>query len=90
MPKEVVMQRRDMAATATPAAIPIFKKGSSSRWPKTFWRITLLVRKRVRLTEITRKMLAHAFWGEADMNWGSLRQRRRQMEKKGSRQPLKT
>ena len=84
------MQRRDMADTATPAAIPIFKKGSSSRWPKTFWRITLLVRKRVRLTGITRKMLAHAFWGEADMNWGSLRQRRRQMEKKGSRQPLKT
>ena len=84
------MHRMDMAETATPAAIPIFKKGSSSRCPKTFWRITLLVRKRVRLTEITRKMLAQAFCGEEDMNWGSLRQRRRQMAKKGRRQPLKT
>ena len=80
----------DMAEMATPAAIPIFKKGSSSRWPKTFWRITLLVRKRVRLTEITRKMLAQPFWGEEAMNWGSLRQRRRQMAKKGRRQPLNT
>ena len=84
------MHRMDMAETATPAAIPIFKKGSSSRWPKTFWRMTLLVRKRVSVTEMTRKMFAQAFCGEEDMNWGSLRQRRRQMAKKGRRQPLKT
>ena len=51
---------------------------------------TLEERKRVMETERKRKMLAHFFCGAADMNWGSLRQRRRQMENTGSKQPLNT
>lgn len=52
--------------------------------------ITLEARKRVIVTEASRNRLAQPGWGEDDMNWRSLRQRRRQVEKKGSRQPLKT
>ena len=60
------------------------------RCPNIFWMKTLDERNRVMETERKRKMLAQRFCGAAAINWGSLRQRRRQMEKKGSRQPLKT
>ena len=52
--------------------------------------MTLDARNRVMVTEARRKMFAQPGWGDGDMNWRSLRQRRRQVEKKGSRQPLKT
>ena len=60
------------------------------RCPNNFWMKTFEERNRVMETERKRKMLAHFFCGAADMNWGSLRQRRRQMENTGSKQPLNT
>ena len=91
LPKEVARKRMVMVAKATHKAttnlsatvVPAMRENILER-------ITLLARKRVMVTETTRKTLAQPFWGEEPMNWGSLRQRRRQMEKKGSRQPLKT
>ena len=52
--------------------------------------MTLLARRRVIVTPMTRKMLCQPFWGFLSMNCSSLMQRRRQMEKKGRRQPLNT
>lgn len=60
------------------------------RWPNIFWMKTLEERNRVMETERKRKMLAQLFCGEADINWGSLRQRSRQMENTGSKHPLNT
>ena len=91
LPKEVARKRMVMVAKPTHKAntnlnttvVPVMRENILER-------ITLLARKRVMVTETTRKTLAQPFWGEAPMNWGSLRQRRRQMEKKGRRQPLNT
>ena len=91
LPKEVARKRMVMVAKPTHKAntnlnttvVPVMRENILER-------ITLLARKRVMVTETTRKTLAQPFWGEAPMNWGSLRQRSRQMEKKGRRQPLKT
>jgi hypothetical protein len=51
--------------------------------------MTLEARNSVIMTDDTRNTFAQPGCGEEDMNWGSLRQRRRQIEKKGRRQPLK-
>ena len=91
LPKEVARKRMVMVANPTHSAstnlnttvVPAIRENILER-------ITLLARKRVMVTETTRKMFAQPFCGEAPMNWGSLRQRRRQMEKNGRRQPLKT
>ena len=91
LPKEVARKRMVMVAKPTHKAntnlnttvVPVMRENILER-------ITLLARKRVMVTETTRKTLAQPFWGEAPMNWGSLRQRSRQMEKKGRRQPLNT
>ena len=91
LPKEVARKRMVMVAKPTHKAntnlnttvVPVMRENILER-------ITLLARKRVMVTETTRKTLAQPFWGEAAMNWGSLRQRSRQMEKKGRRQPLNT
>lgn len=60
------------------------------RCPNSFWMKTLEERNRVMETERKRNTLAQLFCGEADMNWGSLRQRSRQMENTGSKHPLNT
>ena len=52
--------------------------------------MTLLARRRVIVTPMTRKTLCHPFCGLLPMNCSSLMQSRRQMEKKGRRQPLNT
>ena len=56
----------------------------------TFCTMTLLASRRVIVTPMTRNTLCHPFWGHLPMNCSSLMQRRRQMEKKGRRQPLNT
>ena len=56
----------------------------------TFCTMTLLARRSVIVTPMTRKTLCHPFCGHLPMNCSSLMQRRRQMEKKGRRQPLNT
>ena len=91
LPKEVARKRMVMVAKPTHKAntnlnttvVPVMRENILER-------ITLLARKRVMVTETTRKTLAQPFWGDAPMNWGSLRQSSRQMEKKGRRQPLNT
>ena len=91
LPSEVARER--VAITARPIhrastrRRPVVEQSSTE---KILERMTLLARKRVMVTERTRKMLAQPFWGEEPMNWGSLRQSKRQMAKKGRRQPLKT
>ena len=90
LPREVTQHRREMVTREMPPAIPNLMWIPSTRWPKTFWMITLDARKMVMVTEMRRKMLAQPFWGELLMNWGSFKQVSRQMAKKGSKQPLKT
>ena len=62
----------------------------SNKFPNIFCIMTFDARKSVMRTEMTRKMFAHPGCGRLDMNWLSLRQRSRQVEKKGRRHPLKT
>ena len=56
----------------------------------TFCTSTLPDRKMVKVTLRRRKMLLQSLCGAEPMNCSSLMQRRRQTEKMGSRQPLKT
>ena len=78
-----------MIPTASPIATPSLPDTAVRIVPKIFWMMTLEARNSVMMTDDTRNTFAQPGCGEDDMNCGSLRQRRRQMEKKGSRQPLK-
>ena len=90
LPREVTKQMTAIPPAAHPTASPRRTETPVKTLPRTFCIITLEARKRVIVTEASRNRLAQPGWGEEDMNWRSLRQRRRQMEKKGRRQPLKT
>ena len=77
-------------ATAIHAAIISLIYTTLINDPTIFWMRTLEARKRVIPTEIMRAMLDQPVWGEEDMKALSLMHTRRQMEKKGSKQPLNT
>ena len=89
-PRDVTQHKIAMVTHAIPPAIANLTYSESTRCPNIFCIITLDAKKMVIVTEIRRKMLAQPFCGELLINWGSLRQVRRQMAKKGSKQPLKT
>ena len=89
LPKLVTVHSTAMIPTATPKAIPSLAATAVMTVPKIFWMMTLQARNRAMMTEDKRHTFAKPGCGEDDMNWGSLRQRRRHMEKKGRRQPLK-
>jgi len=52
--------------------------------------MVLQVKNKVMMTADRRKQFDQPFCGDSFIKFGSLRQIRRQIEKKGSRQPLKT
>ena len=103
-PRVVVSARVVMPVRAMPSANKILCQTTTSTLDKTwvgfidcfqtlfftFCTMTLLARRRVIVTPMTRNTLCHPFWGFLPMNCSSLMQRRRQMEKKGRRQPLNT
>ena len=89
-PKEVLTHSVLMIMNEKTNAMASFKLAMGRNAPINFCVNTLAARMRVIVTDTTRKMLAHNFCGEADINWGSLRQMRRQIAKKGRRQPLNT
>ena len=90
LPRLVRRQTRAMPRTPRPRASPSLVAVLVRKWPSSFWRSTLAVKTKVRVTHSTRARLAGPDWGEADMRLRSLRQSRRQLENRGRRQPLKT
>ena len=79
-----------MPRPAIPAARPICIHTPDRKEPNSLPRKTLDARNIVIVTDVKRKQLAQVDCGLLDMNWWSFRQTRRQMEKKGRRQPLNT
>ena len=73
-----------------PRASPSLVETLVIKWPSSFCRSTLAVKTKVRVTQRTRARLAGPDCGEADIRLLSLRQSRRQVEKRGRRQPLNT
>ena len=90
LPSDVMTDTTNISANAVPAATPSLIEMSCRISPNIFCRSASFARNIVIKTLVTRKMLAHRGWGEAFMNCWSLRQRRRQVERKGSRHPLNT
>ena len=82
------MHTRNISTTAAAAAIPSL--GVNARLANIFSTMALLARNIVISTLVTRHRLAHSGCGEVRMNCWSFRHRRRQVEKKGSKQPLNT
>jgi hypothetical protein len=90
LPSEVAAQTEPIPATPSPVASPSLRFTLVSTVPTSFWSNTLEVKMNVRVTQMIMAMLARPDWGEETMNCLSLRQRRRQVENRGRRQPLKT
>ena len=64
--------------------------GVKARLANIFSMMALLARNIVMITLVTRNRFAHSGCGDVRMNCWSFRHRRRQVEKKGSKHPLKT
>ena len=90
LPRLVRRHTSAMPRTPRPKANPSLVATLVMRWPSSFCRSTLAVKTNVRVTQRTRARLAGPDWGEADIRVRSLRQSRRQLEKRGRRQPLNT
>ena len=89
-PSDVRTDTRNISTNAAPTATPSLIEMSCSISPNIFCMSALFARNIVIKTLVTRKMLAHRGWGDVFINCWSLRQRRRQVEKKGSKHPLNT
>ena len=90
LPRLVRRQTPAIPRTPRARASPSLVATLEMRWPRSFWRSTLAVKTKVRVTQSRRARLAGPDWGEADMRVRSFRQSSRQLENRGSRQPLKT
>ena len=90
LPKEVAKHSPTIPPTPRPVASPSLVYTLVRTLPSTFCSNTLAVKMKVRVTQMVMAMLARQDWGEEAMNCLSLRQRRRQLEKRGRRQPLNT
>ena len=82
------MHTRNISTTAAAAAIPSLVV--KARLANIFSTMALLARNIVIITLVTRHRFAHSGCGEVRMNCWSFRHRSRQVEKKGSKQPLNT
>ena len=58
--------------------------------PRSLRMMTLQARNMVMVTVVIKRILLTRFCGEDDMNWKSLIQSSRQIERRGSRRPLST